>query len=79
MSCSISYMYDLDSIILKHSDAHVYQLTKNIFLPGYFLQNLFYYIFSVGVHQNLVIGQKQFARQRVKIDGYLLNLLSRDF
>ena len=39
---------------------------KILLLPSYFQQILFYYIFPVGVGQNLAFGQKQFACQRVK-------------
>ena len=39
----------------------VFLLTHFILLPDYFQQLLFCYIFSAGVGQNLVFGQKQFA------------------
>ena len=61
-------MYNLDYIILKHSDTNVYKLIKYILLSGYFPQNLFY-IFSVGVDQNLVFGQKQFVPKGEQIIG----------
>ena len=54
-------MYVLGYIMLQHFYTHFYKFSGNTFLPGYFQQILFYYIFSVRVGQNLVFGQKQFA------------------
>ena len=53
----------LDYIILKHFNKHSNKLSENnILLRGYFQQILFHSIFSVGVGQNLILGQKQFTR-----------------
>ena len=57
LNFSISRMYDLNYIMLQHSNTHFYKLSENV----YFYQvifNRFFYIFSVEVGQNLVFDQK---------------------
>ena len=51
-------MYNLDDIILQHSNTQSYKLLENI----YFLQVIFNR-FNVRVGQNLIFVQKQFVRK----------------
>ena len=62
-------MYDLDYIILQHSNTHFFQPSENT----YFYQVIFN-IFSVRAGQNLVFSQKEFAHQRLN-KGYIFELL----
>lgn len=63
--CFVSQMDDLDHIILQHSDTYFYKLSENTcFYQVIF--NSVCFIVSFRVVQNLVFGQKQFARHRVK-------------
>ena len=63
--CSISQMDDLDHIILQHSDTYFYKLSENTCFY-HVIFNSVCFIVSFRVGQNLVFGQKQFARHRVK-------------
>ena len=60
-SCSNSHLYDLDYIILQYSNTHFYNLSENMYFYHGYSQQIFFYIFSVEIGQNLAIGQKQFA------------------